>query len=176
MKITDFKTGDLILFHTQLKWYSPMSWLSVAIRFFTKSYYNHIGVVVVNWGVPFLNEAIETGIITIPLTERLDGRAIRVIRPKKAIDEKSFAVKANSKLGHTGYDFSGLIIYQLIFQMTGHWLGHTDAGGADKRMYCGEYAAWNYPKYFPKWWQTAPSEEDKSKDFNTQFEGIFKNY
>lgn len=172
MQLSEFKTGDIILFHTNLIWYSPMSWLSALIRFFTKCHYNHVGVVVLNWNVPFLNEAIETGVLPITLKDRLDGRKIRVIRPIKDVDERSFAMKANDKLGHTGYDFSGLLFYQLIYQLTGHWLGHT-GNHADGRMYCGEYAAFCHSEIFEKWWQTAPSDIHNSKEYYTIFEGIY---
>jgi hypothetical protein len=174
MKIADFKTGDIILFHTPLVWYKPMSWLSALIRLFTKSYYNHVGVVVCNWGVPFLNEAIEIGVTPIMLSERINGSDIRVIRPKSPImDEKTFAMQANSKLGRTGYDFKGLLFYQLIYQLTGHWLGHTDAGHADRRMYCAEYGAWMYKNIFKDWWEVAPNVIDQSVAFFTVFKGIF---
>jgi hypothetical protein len=174
MKIEDFRNGDVILFHTPIKWYSPMSWLSGLIRVFTKCRYNHVGVVVENWGVPFLNEALASGIINTPLKDRLDGRLIRVIRPINTIDEYLFAIKANDKLGKTPYDFSGLLWFQLIYQLTGHWLGHT-GDHADKRMYCGEYVAYMYSDIFERWWQTAPSDIHKSKEFLTLFEGQFTN-
>lgn len=164
MKLEDFKTGDIILFHTKFVWYKPLSWLSALIRFFTKSYYNHVGVVVRNWDVPFINEAVETGVHAVPLVDRIGSHQIRVIRPIKGVDERTFAVRANSKIGHTGYDFSGLLFYQLIFQLTGHWLGHTGVH-AEGVMYCGEYAGFCHAEYFHNYWKTAPSDENKSEYF-----------
>ena len=172
MNLKDFKTGDIILFHTQVKWYSPISWLSWQIRFFTKCRYNHVGVVISNWHQPFLNEAIETGVISIPIKDRLSGCDIRVIRYVNPIAEIDFAIKANDKLGHTGYDFSGLLFYQLIYQLTGHWLGHTGKA-AEGRMYCGEYCAYLYPTIFEYWWKTAPSDIHNSREFTTLFEGKY---
>lgn len=172
MNLSELKTGDIILFHTLVKWYSPMSWLSGLIRFFTKCRYNHVGVVVLNWGVPFLNEAIETGVLPIPVKDRISGKEIRIIRAFAQIEERPLAIKANDKLGRTGYDFSGLLWFQLIYQLTGRWTGHT-GDHADKRMYCGEYAAWLFPAIFPRWWQTAPSDIHNSKDFHTIFEGKY---
>lgn len=171
MDLSDFKTGDIILFHTKLKWHNPMSWLSALIRMFTKCRYNHVGIVVENWGVPFLNEAIETGIISIPLKDRLNGREMRIIRQiTPIVPEKEFAVKANDRLGRTGYDFSGLLWFQLIYQLTGHWLGHTGEA-AKSRMYCAEYVAFMYPEVFERWWQIAPVDIHNSKEFSTLFEG-----
>lgn len=175
MELNDFKTGDIILFHTPIKWYNPLTWVTPIIRFLTKNYYNHVGVVVSNWEVPFINEAIETGVITIPLKDRLNGKDIKVLRHESGLikSEKEFAVKANGKLGHTGYDFSGLLFYQLIFQLTGCWLGHTGKHAED-RMYCGEYVAWNYEHIFEKYWLTAPSDIDNSREFSTMFKGVYK--
>lgn len=175
MNYSEFQTGDIILFHTPIKWYNPLTWITPIIRFLTKSYYNHVGVVVCNWGVPFLNEAIETGVITIPLKDRLSGKNIRVIRHGSGgvKSERGFAIEANDKLGHTGYDFSGLLFYQLIFQLTGCWFGHTGKHAED-RMYCGEYVAYLYRYIFEKYWLTAPSVIDSSKEFSTIFKGIYK--
>lgn len=170
----EFRTGDIILFHTKVRWYKPLTWLTAAIRFFSKSYYNHAGTVVINWDVTFLNEAIETGVISIPLKDRLDGKDIKVLRRKTMrVTEKVFATKANSKLGHTGYDFSGLLWYQLIFQLTGCWLGHTGKA-AEGRMYCGEYSGWTHQDLFPEYWKTAPADIDRNEGFLTIFKGIYK--
>jgi len=173
MEFTNFKTGDIILFHTPVKWYSPMSWLAGLIRVFTKCRYNHVGVVILNWGVPFLNEATATGVTTMPLKDRFGDSPIRILRYNNPIKEDTFAIKANDKVGHTGYDFSGLLWFQLIYQLTGHWLGHTGAA-AEGKMYCGEYAAWMFPKAFPEPWKTAPSVIYNSTKFKVKFEGMYK--
>ena len=139
---------------------------------FTKSYYNHVGVVVRNWDVPCLNEAVETGVNAVPLSDRLKKSDVKILRPKIVyMDERQMAVRANSKIGHTGYDFSGLLFYQLIYQLTGHWLGHTGVH-AEGRMYCGEYAAWCYVALFSNYWKTTPADIERSSDFNVVFKGV----
>jgi hypothetical protein len=61
MKIThssELKTGDVIAFETHYNWKSPMSLLSLLIRKFAKLKYNHVGVIVLVWGIPMVYESL----------------------------------------------------------------------------------------------------------------------
>ena len=158
----DYKTGDIVLFKTKFKWYNPITYVSVAIRAITGYDYNHVGVVVSNWDKLFLNEAIEKGVISIPLEKRLKGQEILVLRDSSPIDEKKFAVEANSFLGNTGYDFSSLLVFQLIYQITNKWIGRKEEN-ATKRMYCSEYVAYLYK--MKDWWAVAPDAIGNDKRF-----------
>lgn len=137
-----YKSGDVILFHTKSKWYKPGTWLPWLIRKFTKSEYNHVGVVVSNWDQLFLNEAIGHGIVTSLLSDRLKGRQGEyiVLRSFKKINEKEFCVKANSLLGKK-YDKKSLLIYFPFYILFKRWAGSTEEQQDDK-MTCSQYAAW----------------------------------
>jgi hypothetical protein len=163
------QTGDIVYFRTRARLLNPLTWIAPPIRFFAKIKYNHVGVIVENWDVPFVNEAVEKGVISINSLDRIKGK-VMIKRPLFEIDERKFAVKANSMLGKTGYDFSALLIHQLIFQTTGIWMGRK-GNKAAKRMYCYEYVAWCYNKLFPEWWKISPINMINHKDFETVFEG-----
>lgn len=160
MKLDYFKditrTGDVIVTRNPFKWYDPLSWLSTAIRFFARTYYNHAKLVVYNWGIPFVNEAIGRGVVTHQMGTRMRGKEIMLLRPVAETREKSIAYRANAKLGVTKYDFLGLI-YQAIFLTTGKWIGPRGEK-ADKRQYCFEYIGWVYINLFPKHYRITPGE------------------
>lgn len=162
------QTGDIVLFRTPFKWYNPISYLGAAIRFFTKYPYNHVGVVVSNWGKLFINEAIEKGVISIPVENRFKGEDVLILRDPIGIDEEVFARRANSFLGNTGYDFTSLLMFQLIFQVTKTWIGRTQEK-AKKRMYCSEYVAYLYG--INNWWRVSPDRINNGGTFNVVFEG-----
>jgi hypothetical protein len=167
MKIKDIerqlKTGDIIVSRTNFKWYSPLSYLSAAIRFFAKTKYNHAELVVFNWDRCYTNEAVGRGVISSIFGTRTVGKQIRVLRPRFNISEKYIATEANSKLGITPYDVIGLI-HQAIYLSTGVWLGKR-SNDADKRMYCFEYVAWVYDMDF--WYRTTPKDIIDNRNFET---------
>lgn len=169
LDLNTLQTGDIYVMHSPLVWYKPKSWLSALIRMFTKSYWNHAGIFVSDWGVIFANEAEATGIITSPAKDRFKGLTILIRRPKAPIDEKMFAVKVNYKVGVTGYDFSGILFYQIIYQLTGHWLGTNSKEKAEKRMYCSEYVGWAYNT--DKWWEVVPRDIASSDLFEDIWQG-----
>ncbi len=148
------KTGDIVFFRTKFSWKSPMSWLSVAIRWAARIKYNHVGVVVENWGQPFINEALANGIVSQPYSTRVKGKQIMVVRPKRPIEEEAYAKEANCLLG-IPYDVKGLIWDQLIFQITGKWSGQGEHEAKD-RLYCYEYAALMNKEDYPDWWKVDP--------------------
>ena len=111
----ELKTGDIILFRTPFKVFNPISYLSASIRFFASIKYNHAGIIIKNWDVPFVNEAVGRGVISMPYIDRKADK-IKILRPAFDINEKELAQKANSALGKTPYDFSGLLFWQLLFQ------------------------------------------------------------
>lgn len=175
----ELKTGDIVLFHSDFKFYSPISYLSAAIRFFADIYYNHVGIIIKNWDVPMVNEAVGRGIISDIVTDRLRGKEIKILRPKFEFLEKELAIKANNKLGNTGYDFSGLLFYQLIFQLTKVWIGTKNKQRAEKRMYCYEYVAFLInqikPDIYQDWWEIDPNKLiNDSDNFEVTFEGKYR--
>lgn len=177
LNISDLKIGDLILFRSQ-------SFLAKAIRWIAQIKYNHVGVAVENWDAWVVNEAIGRGVLPSPIENRLQGKTICIRRtklysPTNDIEKKALAIKFNSILGVTKYDFIALLVYQLVYQLTkqlgfnkgkGYWIGRKGKD-AEKRMYCYEYAAWGYPQIFSEPWQVDPIEFMNDENFITIFEG-----
>lgn len=149
------QTGDVVLFYTKFVWYRPITWLAIAIRKIAKVHYNHAGVVVSNWGVLFLNEALGHGVKSIPLQKRLQGTEIKVLRRAVPKEEATLAILANSVLGYTPYDFKGTLLDQLRYHINKKkkWYGWLDVPEAEKRMYCYEYAMWVHSDIYPHWWK-----------------------
>jgi len=171
METINLKSGDRVFVRNTLVWYKPMSWLATLIRSIAKIKYNHTGVIVRNWGEPFVNEAIAKGIYPIPASKDLKGKYVRIDRYKYDINEKVFCVKANTKIGNK-YDFWGLLWHQLLFQIFHIWVGHTKEFAEDK-MYCYEYGAWCFDWVFPEWWKIDPIKYLEHEDFEVIFEGTW---
>lgn len=165
------KTGDIVMFYTPLKWYKPLTWLSALIRFFTGASYNHVGVVVRNWDQPFINEAVAKGVIAIPFEHRFSNQKVLIFRFEKPQDERDFAIKANSKIGKTPYDFVNLFVWQLWFQLSGRWIGPT---GDESKMVCSEYVAWCYQNRFSSWQKTDPEDIERSIDEFTDSSVVYE--
>lgn len=73
----------------------------------------------------------------------------------------------------TGYDFLNLLFFQVVrlgwYNIFGKkiWIGGGKEKG-EKRFICGEWVAYIINKstgLFPRWWQDAPVDIEKSKDF-----------
>jgi hypothetical protein len=133
-----------------------MTWLSALVRYFTRCKYNHCAVIVMNWGVPFINEALGHGVVSRPAAVHLERSKtkIMIIRPTQPQFEQFFCVRANSKLG-TPYDRCNLTYQQLIYRRTGLWIGKKGKG-AEKHMVCSEYVAWCHQ--LEKWWLSSTKE------------------
>ena len=168
------KTGYILETYSPLKWYKPMSWLSNLIRFFCKTKYSHTGIIINDWGVPFINEALANGVMASPLTKYI-GHHVRISELIQVPEpqEETLARKANSKIGITPYDFSGLLFWQLLYQLTGHWFGSTDKDRADDKFFCYEYVGWVHSEFFPDWYKLEPKQMETCNR-RTIFEGIFK--
>jgi hypothetical protein len=157
------KSGDVIVFRTKFKWNKPMTWLAAIIRGFTAYEYNHVGVVVHNWGVPFLNESNQKGVNSTILKERLTGCKYKIFRSKHPIDEKAFCINANSKLGVTKYDTISLLFYHAWYKITGRWIASNKQNQNERFMVCSEYAAWCHN--MKEWYKADPSVFEKSNYF-----------
>ena len=164
LDLSILKTGDIILFRTPFVWYKPISYLTLIIRAITHDYYNHAGIIIFNWSQLFINEAIGKGVVTSPISLSIKNYIIKIVRPKdQKYTEGEIATKANSKLG-TGYDFLGLLFYQVIYQIKKKWYGYTQEY-AEKNMYCSDYVAWIYN--LKNWWTVTPKDIDDDKDLKT---------
>lgn len=155
METQTLRTGDVILFHTKFKITNPLTWVPVFIRLFLNTRYNHVGVIVSNWGRLFLNEAAEKGIVAIPIEERLKGKEFIVLRPIQDVNEKEFAIEANSYLG-SKYDFLSLFVYYPIYLLTGSWIEPFRSKNNRRKLFCSEYVALLYK--IAKWWKINPKD------------------
>jgi hypothetical protein len=129
-----FKTGDIL--HCK-----GSGIISKGIKLFIKSDITHTAMFIELWGQPFIIEAQAKGIYTIPFDEWVNkwGYKYEVHRSPREINEKLIAIKAMSKLGHTGYDFKSFLIRKPIHIITGKWKVKDNE---DKRMFCSEFVAW----------------------------------
>jgi hypothetical protein len=151
----ELKTGDVILFHTKFKITKPLTWIPVFIRLCLNTRYNHVGVIISNWGKLFLNEADEKGIVAVPIEERLKNKEYVVLRCIHPIIERDFAIKANSYLG-SKYDFLSLFVYYPIYLLTGKWIEPTRSRNDQRKLFCSEYVALLYD--IPNWWKVNPKD------------------
>jgi|TARA_R110000851_G_scaffold112921_3_gene237314 hypothetical protein len=165
------QTGDIISTYTPFEWKRPMTYMAPLIRFFTKYKYTHVAIALECWGSMFICEAFTSGIIIRPVKEFPDKMKVSVIRPNFEIDKIGLSKKALSKVSTTKYDLLSLVFFQIIYQITGKWYGHTKARKAEKKFYCSEYVAWLYMNVFSKWYMTTPEDIHKSEDFTIVFEG-----
>ena len=154
------KTGDIIFFKTKFCWYKPSTYLSVAIQKVANIEYNHVGVIVLIWDRPFVLEAVGKGIIAIPYEKRILNKMIKIVRPYRVINEKEYATEAISYLS-TKYDVIGLLVHQLVYAITGKWIG-AGKEREKKRLYCYEYAALLNAKDYPNWYKVVPKDFLKS--------------
>ncbi len=170
--MVELKAGDVLCTATPVGW-SPISWLCGAIRKVTGSAWSHCAVVVELWGRLYVAEALATGIVVRPLADWPRDVAVCVMRPVGQVDVPDFCTRAMSKVGHTGYDYSSLLWYQLVYQLTGHWIGRTSASRkAADRLYCSEYVGWLYQTEFPRWWCASPKDVRANvTGFSVVFEG-----
>jgi hypothetical protein len=159
------QAGDIIIYRTEWEWYSPSTYLSAAIRWFTQCPYNHSALVVENNGVLFINEALAGGVTARPLENHLDRGSnsfFGVLRSKTPVDPIQFSIHANEKVS-TKYDFESLIFNQTVYRIPkllgfkhfGPWIGHTNQF-AEGKMVCSEYCAWAHGD--PNWWTLSTAE------------------
>jgi len=136
MNPTSLKTGDIL--HC-----SGKKLLSRLIKKATKSKFSHSAVFIEIWGQPYILDAQIDGVNVRPLNDWLKkyNYNITVHRSSNLVNEKTFAQRALTKVGHTAYDFESLLIRQPIELLTGKWV---EKGDTTKAMYCSEYIAWIY--------------------------------
>jgi len=131
----EYKSGDIFICRGH-------SWISKAIRWATKSYYNHAAIYIEIWGRPYMMDSSSKGTNLVPFDEweNIFRFEYVVYRNSKLKDYKAFNIKAVSKSGHTAYDFHSLLLRYPIKILTGKWRYKGDK--ETERMYCSEYTAW----------------------------------
>ena len=144
------------------------SWISRAIRKVTKSEWSHVGMFVDIDGTMFIIEMEAQGARLIKWSDYNKGKNVKVLHlvPTMRIDRTKLVVATIDEAGDTRYDFFGLF-HQLIYQMTGVWIGKLRKKAA-KRKYCSELFAYRYNEavgIFPKWYSTSPQDVFNSEHF-----------
>ena len=175
-------------------WKIPMRYMSAAIRFFTRSYYNHTALLEeYEDGSRKIVEMNANGINRHDYDEWAQDYLIEVHRPMfdvehgKAQTIIDLCVELKLK-----YDYRGTLWYQMVwsigkainrwFGTNIKWMGYTSAGKAAQRFYCSEFVGWVFNKLnsvlFAEWWRLAPDEiKEQAKDiFETDFEGEASKY
>lgn len=151
MKITDLKTGDILLYRSK-------NILARAIRLFTRGKVNHASICVEIWGEMFVAESEKVGFVLNKLNDSIKGREIWVLRYKNPIESNRFAKRIVLMLGKHRYDFASLLFFQVWYTITGKWIGKKDEH-ASKRLYCSEAIAYIYSKEtgeMTSWWTYNP--------------------
>lgn len=132
----NLRTGDIL--HCSAERIIPK-----LIKKFTKSKFNHSALFIEIWGQPYVIDAQKDGVNLRPWHDWMIkyGYDIVAHRSSEEIDTKELAKRALTKVGHTAYDFEGLIIKQPIELITNTWHVKKDE---TQRMYCSEFVAWVY--------------------------------
>lgn len=136
MESLKYKTGDI--FHCK-----GNGLVAKGISLFTKSEITHSAMFIICWGKPFIIEAQAKGVYIIPFYEWKKKWKYEYVVSRSPIElnDRLRALKAMSKLGHTAYDFQGLLIRMPIKLITGKWRDKPNDG---EKMFCSEFVAWVY--------------------------------
>jgi len=160
MEVSKLKTGDILIC-------TGRSFISKTIMTVTKSSFSHSALYVPSWGQHGVIDSQKDGTNWRPWEpwrEKYNYEYI-VFRYQHSFDEKELAIKAFSKAGTTGYDFTQFIFRQPWTLLTGSWKNRGDKEG--KRMICSEYTSWVWD--LPEWYKLTPQKQyeylSKSKSF-----------
>lgn len=169
------ETGIIISVHTPFVFYKLKTWLSVLIRWFTKSYWQHTACIVLINNEVYVTEA-NPKIIPVKWDKFVKNKIIKL---SEANFEFNKSAMSNILLSRTGdeYDYAGTLLHQAIYQLSGVWLGHTE-GFADRKLYCSEYIAWAYnkiqPDLFKNYYKTSPKDLANDNRFIDIYKGPAK--
>lgn len=132
------KTGYVIFVHNYLSLFKPASWLSYAIRLFTRTQWNHAAIVLTVGTDILIVEAKGKGVVATHFDIWLQkDRKYSIREPRYMPDD--IERKIASSLGKE-YDFVSLLFYQVILRITGKWIGSTGME-AQHKLYCSELVA-----------------------------------
>jgi hypothetical protein len=164
MEYPILKTGDIVLYRNK----SVLAWL---IRLFTGMRYNHAGIIVGT----YLFESLDKGIVKSPLFDNLNGQEVLIKRFELSSQfhpEHIESVALHSE-GVVKYDFKNLLFNQLIYRLTGLWVGKASTNA----MICTEFVARCYSPHYefgPDLEKISPKEIILNPDFFTIFKGKYE--
>lgn len=162
IEIKSLRTGDILLYRSN-------HLLGKLIRFFTRSTVNHAGIVVELWGELFVAESEAKGFVLNRVADSIRGRDILVRRHLISVNTRSFAILIAGMVGKHRYDYFSLLFFQVVYAVTGKWIGKEDKH-ASKRLYCSEAVAYIYNKEISimrNWWEYTPKMLLKGFGFDT---------
>jgi len=131
--------------------------LPTLIGFFSKSYYTHSAIRVIEEGETYIYEAQANGVNRKMFKAWVEKYGYKYDVTAHEIENYQYS-KMLSKQGVTSYDYRSLLVSQPIYLITGWWIGSRGASST-KEMYCSEYCAWVLG--FPKWWTISPKSLHK---------------
>lgn len=148
--------------------YRSNRFISKAIRYFLKCPYHHVGLVIEVYDELFVAESKRQGLSINRLNDSIKGSKIMVLKPKFDYNPVEIGKFVVPLLGKHRYDIMSLYIFQLIYILTGKWLGKKDEH-ASKRLYCSEFVAYVFHSLyniFHDWFKTHPKMIYQSPDFD----------
>ena len=136
MNPSNLKTGDIL--HC-----TGNRLVSKLIRKFTKSKFSHSALFIEIWGQPYVIDAQKDGVNLRPWDAWREeyGYGIVAHRSSSEFDRIAFSKRALTKVGHTAYDFEGLLLRHPFQLLTGKW---DNQKNPYERMTCSEYVMWVY--------------------------------
>jgi hypothetical protein len=181
LELKSLKTGDLICMRYEL---SPSALL---IRFAInlrkpkelRSPYNHIAMVVMIEGKPFIAEAIGSGFGRLTSAKcRLKGKKVAIRRPDFPLRKSEFnTVTLDYVYDSPKYDYKGTFVEQAIFQLTGYKKNKSEKEG-DEKLYCSEAYARMInvvnPDMYNEYYLVDPQDLYIDIRYTTLFEGKVK--
>lgn len=139
--------------------------LGRCIKFLTRSKINHSALVIKIDDEVFICDSQKNGtnLKTLENWVKAYNYDYKIHRYKfnNPIWGRKIRIRALSKIGVTGYDFTSLVFWQPLYLLTGKWFGRTKEK-AEKRMYCSEFVAWVHSIGF--WWEENPDSLFKTLD------------
>lgn len=155
-------TGYPVLVRHNFEWYNPATWISAAIRKFTKSYWNHAAILLEEDGQLFVVEARSSGIVAATMEHWLEHRRNKVFAvgfPKEGTKAPE-AIKKRIKSAYgKPYDTEALVLWQPLRILFGKWFGGTSKNG---KLTCSEFVGLCWIEYFPNiWFHLTPADIEK---------------
>lgn len=178
--LTDLKEGDVILVH-KLPPYKLENLPAPIIRYVTKCYYNHVAIVGSCLGQLYIFEAVSRGFIpTMRLSDYINtihkSNEICVRRYEKLNTPGNKTIKDVynniDELVGRKYDFRGMMLYELIYNISKEWLGSTGEK-AKNRVFCSEVIGYGYNWIFEDSYKLTPAQVYLNEEFTTLYESRF---
>lgn len=129
--------GDIIAVHRPFDIKSPATYLSAAIRKFTKGFWNHSDMFVKVHGELYVIGAIGRGVVPIHFDEwrRMHRRYFIISKA-----DRKYTTTEILKYSGKKYDFFTTFIVQAIFIIFGVWIG-PKGQKAERRLNCAEFVS-----------------------------------